>query len=109
MLESLVGSTSAERVLMFLTAREIGYAREIAQAFDVAPSQIQRVLDRMERDGLLVSGVIGRTRLYEFNPHFAFREQVRALFKDVIEKSPSSVQSKLLENRRRPRRKAKPL
>lgn len=109
MLESLVGSTNAERVLLFLAARDKGYAREIAQTFDVAPSQVQRVLDRMERDGLLVSGEVGRARVYEFNPRFPFRDQVKSLFLDALERYPESLQEKLTKNRRRPRRKGKPL
>jgi len=109
MLESLVGSTNAERVLLFLAAREKGYAREIAQTFGVAPSQVQRVLDRMERDGMLVSGEVGRTRVYEFNPRFPFRDQVTALFRDVLACYPENLRDKLTKNRRRPRRKGKPL
>lgn len=109
MLESLVGSTNAERVLLFLAAREKGYAREIAQTFGVAPSQVQRVLDRMERDGMLVSNEVGRTRVYEFNPRFPFREQVVALFRGVLARYPEEMQEKLMRNRRRPRRKGKPL
>lgn len=109
MLESLVGSTNAERVLLFLAAREKGYAREIAQIFGVAPSQVQRVLDRMERDGMLVSNEVGRTRVYEFNPRFPFRDQVTALFRDALARYPENLQEKLTRNRRRPRRKGKPL
>ena len=45
MFESLVGSTNAERVLLFLAARDKGYAQEIAETFDIALSQVQRILD----------------------------------------------------------------
>jgi len=34
MLEAILGSVSRERVLIFLYAREEGYAREIARFFD---------------------------------------------------------------------------
>ncbi len=109
MLESLVGSTNAERVLLFLSEREKGYAQEIADTFNVAPSQVQRILDRMERDGLLVSNTIGRTRQYEFNPRFAFRDDVKSLFLKALSMYPDDVQKALKKDRRRPRRKGKPL
>lgn len=107
-LEALVGSPTAERVLLFLAARQRGYAREIAQTFDVAPSQVQRVMERMERDGLLVAQNIGRTRLYEFNPRFPFREKVVDLFSDALARYPQEFQDKVRLNRLRPRRKGKP-
>jgi hypothetical protein len=34
MLQAIVGNASAEKVLLFMAARESGYAREIAQTFD---------------------------------------------------------------------------
>ena len=52
MLEALVGSTNAERILLFLSTRGEGYANEIANTYDVGPSLIQKQLDRMEREGL---------------------------------------------------------
>lgn len=109
MLTSLVASTNAERVLLLLAARRKGYAGGIAQTFGVAPSHVQRVLDLMERDGMLVSNEIGRTRVYEFNPRFAFRDQVAALFRYALARYPQSLQEKRMKNRRRSRRKDKPL
>lgn len=109
MLEALVGSTNAERVLLFLSARGEGYANEIAKTYDVGPSLIQKQLDRMERDGLLVAQMVGRTRVYSFNPRFPFREEVRELMLKALEKYPQDLQAKIRLNRRRPRRKGKPL
>jgi len=108
MLEALVGSPNAERILLFLAERERGYPAEIAKTFNVAPSQIQRVMERMERDGLLVAQNIGRTRLYEINPRFAFKTKVVDLFKDALSRYPEELQAKVKLNRRRPRRKGKP-
>jgi adenosyl cobinamide kinase/adenosyl cobinamide phosphate guanylyltransferase len=109
MLESLVGSTNAERILLFMAEREKGYAQEIAKTFDVAPSQIQRVLDRMERDGMFVSNEVGRTRVYEFNPRFPFRDDVKAMFSKALTMYPDEIQAAIRKGRRRPRRKDKPL
>lgn len=109
MLEAIVGSTSAERVLLFITAREEGYAAEIAQAFDTDLSPIQKQLGRMERDGLLINRKVGRTRLYGFNPRYAFVDEVKVLMERALERCPEALQEVLLFNRRRPRKKDKPL
>ena len=109
MLEALVGSTNAERVLLFLTARGEGYASEIARTYGVGPSLIQKQLDRMERDGMLVAQQLGRTRVYSFNPRFPFEAEVRALMLKALQLYPQEFQDKLNLNRRRPRKKGKPL
>jgi hypothetical protein len=109
MLEAIVGSTSAERVLFFLVAREQGYAAEIARLFETDLSPIQKQLERMERDGLLVNRQVGRARVYSFNPRYPFSEEVIALVEKAIDLSPAQLQQKLLLDRRRPRKKDKPL
>lgn len=104
-----MGSTSAERVLAFLTARESGYATEIARAFETDLSPIQKQLERMERDGLLINQRVGRTRVYRYNPRFPFVPEVQSLMEKVLQRHPKEMQEKLLYDRRRPRKKEKPL
>lgn len=109
MLEAVVGSRAAERVLIFMVARGNGYAKEIADTFDMNATQIQKQLNRMERDGLFVSQTVGRARVYEMNPRFLFKEELNALLVRVLEKYPAKIREQLLMDRRRPRRKGKPL
>ena len=109
MLEAVFGSEGAERVLLFLAARGQGYALEIAETFDMSVSNVQKHLERMERDGLLVNAKIGRTRVYSFNPRFAFKEEVEAILAKALGMAPTSLRENLSLNRRRPRRKGKPL
>jgi predicted transcriptional regulator len=109
MLEAVFGSEGAERVLLFLAARGQGYALEIANTFEMSVSNVQKHLERMERDSLLVNAKIGRTRVYSFNPRFAFKDEVEALLNKALEVAPDSLKETLLQNRRRPRRKEKPL
>lgn len=68
MLEAILGSTAAERVLFFLQNYEQGYGREIAATFDIAQSQVRKQLEKFESGGILVSRLVGRTRLYQWNP-----------------------------------------
>lgn len=109
MLEAVVGSEGAERVLLFIAARGQGYALEIAQTFDMSVSNVQKHLERMERDGLLVNEKIGRTRIYRFNPRYAFKQEVEALMAKALTLAPEALSNQLLLDRRRPRRKGKPL
>lgn len=109
MIEAIVGSTNAERVLSFLDARESGYASEIAKLYGVGPSMVQKQLDRMERDGLLVHESVGRMRIYSFNPRYAFTKPLRNLMSEVRAAYPKKLRDELELNRRRPRKKNKPL
>jgi hypothetical protein len=109
LLEPLLGSTSRERVLIFLLARNEGYPREIARFFDTDLAPIQRQLVRLEIDGVLASRLAGRTRLYRLNPRYVFKSELEALLAKALDFYPREEQDRLLLNRRRPRRSGKPL
>ena len=108
MLEPLLGSDSSERVLVFILARDQGYATEIARFFKTKLFSIQKQLDKLERGGVLVSEEAGRTRLYAFNPRYPFLTELRALLNKAVSFYPNSERERLFMNRRRPRRRGKP-
>ena len=108
MLEPILGSKSRERVLVFLRARNEGYAREIARFFDTDLVQIQKQLDRLEFGGVLAGRAAGRTRLYTFNPRYPFLNELAALLDRTLQFYPQDQRDKLVMNRRRPRRRGKP-
>lgn len=109
MIEVLLGSKNAERVLLYLFTREEGYAREIASFYNTDLKPIQMQLDKFEKGGVLVSRSIGRTRPYEFNPRYPFLNELKALLKKVLSFYPAKEQEELTMNRRRPRAKGKTL
>ncbi|MDZ7781637.1 MAG: winged helix-turn-helix domain-containing protein [Halioglobus sp.] len=109
MLEAVVGTESAERILMFLAARKKGYAKEISDFWDMNLSVCQNQLGRMERDGLLTSEKSGRTKVYSFNKRYAFSDDVQQLFLKALGYCPKHLQADLKLNRKRPRRSGKPL
>jgi hypothetical protein len=109
MIESLVGSINCERVLAFLVARGEGYAREMATFYDSSLLPIQKQLDKLEAGGILVSRTAGRTRLYTFNPRYPLLTELTALLEKAITFYDEELQQRLLLNRRRPRRRGKPL
>ncbi len=109
MLESLFGSRSCERVLLFVLARDQGYPREIARFFETDYRPIRNQLDKLEKGGVLRSRLAGRTRLYSFNPRYPFLRELKALLEKAMIFCPEEIRDKLLMNRRRPRRRGKPL
>lgn len=108
MLEPLLGSRNAERTLVYLLARQEGYAREIARYFGADPDSIQKQLLKFEAGGILVARSVGRTRVYSFNPRYAFLKQLKALLERALTFYGQEERERLLLNRRRPRRGGKP-
>ena len=109
MLEPILGSSSSEKVLMFLFARDQGYAREIARFFAADLAPIQKQLEKLENGGVLVSQSAGRTRMFSFNPRYPMIDELRALLGKTLEFYPDDVRERLTMSRRRPRRRGKPL
>jgi len=109
MIESLLGSTSCEQVLLYLNAREEGYAREIARFYGVDYRPIRNQLRRLEDGGVLCSKPAGKTVLYSYNPRCPYRKELIALIEKVLTFCPVDLRERLISNRRRPRRQRKPL
>lgn len=109
MLATLLGSASGERVLLYLFARGEGYAREIARFYNTNLTPIQRGLEKFENSGVLTSRLAGQTRLYSFNPRYALKTEVKNLLEKALTFYPPTEREALLMNRRRPRRRGKPL
>jgi DNA-binding transcriptional ArsR family regulator len=109
LLEAILGNATAERVLLYLENYEEGYAQAIADTFEgVNLRMVQVQLARFERGGVLVSARVGRTRLFSWNPRFAFRRELRALLRRALDSLPESERKKFFMQRRRPRRAGKP-
>jgi len=109
MIEVLLGSKNAERVLMYIFTREEGYAREIASFYEADLKSIQMQLDKFEKSGVLASRSVGRTRPYVFNPRYPFLSELKALLEKALSFYPAKEQEELTMNRRRPRARGKSL
>ena len=80
-----------------------------ARTFDgLSLNMAQRQLERFERAGALVSSLQGRTRLYTWNPRYAFRRELRALLRKALDQLPAAERRRYFTDRRRPRRTGKP-
>ncbi|MBN2410855.1 winged helix-turn-helix transcriptional regulator [candidate division KSB1 bacterium] len=109
MLEALIGSKVREQILVYLTGRQEGYAREIAAYYQSSLSPFQIQLERLENGNILVGKNSGKTRIYTFNPRYPFLNELKKLLEKTITFLPVKEQENLLIVRKRPRRKNKSL
>jgi len=108
-LEGLFGTVNKEKVLLYVYAREEGYPREVAKYYGIDLKTIQNQFERLELGGVLYSRMVGRTRLYTFNPRFVFLNELKQILEKALSFYPEEERERLLVTRRRPRRKGKPL
>ena len=109
MLEAVFGNSTAEKVLLYLLVHRQAYARELAQVFALPVSVVQKQLIRLERGNVLASRTIGRTRVFEINPAYAFADELRALLKRALDFVPARERGPYEPKRARPRATNKPL
>lgn len=109
MLKEVLGGDAAEKTLLYLEAYGSGYAKAISDTFGLSWSQVQKQLDKFEAGGVLVAESLGRSRVYRFNPRYFFLKELRALIKKALDHVPPVEREKYFQQRRRPRRKGKPL
>ena len=108
MLEALLGNGTAEKVLLYTLVHRQAYARQLADAFAMPVSVVQKQLIRLEGGNVLVSRMVGRTRVFELNPSYAFAEELRALLRRALEFLPTRERAPYEPKRTRPRASGKP-
>lgn len=108
-LEAICGSRSAAQTLLFLEAYGSGNARRIATIYDVPVTGIRRQLLRLEANGVLVSRMVGNTRVFEFNLGKATVRSLRTFLDAELELLHEDEIKKYYRQRQRPRRTGKEL
>lgn len=94
-------------VLVAIRLLEETWPAELVAVLGLRLYSVQRILAAYERDALITSRLMGRTRRIALNPrYFAFRELDALLWK--LGTQDADLQQKLAERRRRPRRPGKP-
>lgn len=106
-IEGILGNINKERCLQFIVARSEGYAREISDFYETSLSPIQNQLDKLEKNNILYSEPKGKTILYKLNPRYPFINELTSLINKTLEFLTEADYEKLVNNRRRPRRKGK--
>lgn len=108
-LETLFGNKTTERIFLHLFHYSEIHARGIAHDYKSSVTPFVRQLNRLETNGILVSKSVGKTRLYQFNPKSPFTKPLKQLVQIAYESIPLQERTKLFAERRRPRRKGKPV
>jgi hypothetical protein len=108
MLKPLLRTRETEWILVFMASKGAGYAKEISDFFGANLRSVQRQTERLEAGGVLVSRMVGKTRLFSLNPRYPFRKPLLDLLKEAKRFYPPDLIEGLDFERRRPRRKGKP-
>lgn len=108
-LKGILRAETQEKVLLYLLARDSGYGSEIADFYGIALNPVQKQLARLEADGVVVSQLLGKVRIYQMNPRYPFIEPLKALLKSALGAYPQEVSQSLLVRRTRPRQAGKSL
>ena len=111
MIESLFGNPVIEKILFYILMNEKTYASQLTQVFEVHLFSFQKALERLEKGGVIVSQMAGKTRLYQFNPRYPLLEELKLFLRKAYSFLPETLRLKYYESpiRKRPRRKGKPL
>lgn len=109
MLEGLFGNPVIEQIFFTLFLSGKTYPLELAKNFNEPVNRFQQQLRRLEDGGIIVSRLIGKTRLYTFNPRYPFLKELRSLIEKAYDFLPEKEKDKFYRKRMRPRRAGKPL
>lgn len=109
MIETIFGNTTAAKVMLYLFHYGEAYTSGISNDMGMARSQVQKQLDRFEAAGILVSKLMGKVRIYSFNPKVGVTKKLKDLIQVFYDAMPLEEKEKLFSTRRRPRRKGKPV
>lgn len=104
---ALFGTRKQTLLLMLLALLEESYLRELARLARMSPSEVSRVVENLELQGVLATRLIGKERRVSLNPRFFAVKPLRELLLKMADVEPA-VQDAVLSIRRRPRRKGKP-
>ncbi len=106
-LAATFGSKGAERVLLYLQNYGEGYAKGIADTFEMSVSQVQNQLQKFEASSLLVSRLVGSMRMYNWNPRNSTAKNLRIFLQLALDDLPRETVETYFRQRRRPRRPGK--
>ncbi len=103
----LFGTSTRTAVLVAIRLLEGTYPSELAALLGVRPFTVQSILASLEREAIIVSRLMGRTRTVALNPRYFAHAELSALLWRLGEHDVD-LQARLAARRRRPRRAGKP-
>jgi DNA-binding MarR family transcriptional regulator len=92
-------------VLFALALLEETYPSELARLLEIPLMTVQRILDDLEREGVVVKRTVGRNRMATLNPRMYGGAELRDFLMKYSRRT--NIQKRLAKLRRRPRRTGK--
>lgn len=108
-LEGIFGNIVIEKILFMLYVYGEGYPLGMAKTYKEPVNRFQQQLKRLENAGVIVSRLIGKVRVYTFNPRYLFLEELKSLIAKAFEFLPEKEKAAYYRRRTRPRRAGKTL
>ncbi len=81
MLDGLIGSKSAAKILLFLFVNEKCYGSQIQMLLQTALTPIQKALKKLETEGIITSHYEGKLHIYQINATYPLRIELEQLLK----------------------------
>lgn len=103
-----LGSRRRTEVLVLLALLEESYPAELARLLKAPLYSVQKIVDGLDREGIVATRLIGNQRRVTLNPRFFAKEELQKLLLRLAEAEPE-LQVAASGLRRRPRRKGKQL
>ena len=108
-LEAILGNRTAALVLLFIEAYGEGHANRIATTYEIRLRSVQVQLQKLESNGVLVSRLVGRTRVFTWNPRSPTVRNLRTFLRAELDALPKDQVKRYYRQRQRPRRTGKKL
>jgi predicted transcriptional regulator len=84
----LFGTDLRTRVLTAIAVLGDSYPRELARVVGASPYSVLRVVDSLDREGVIASRVVGKERRVSLDPRFLAASELRALLLRLGEVQP---------------------
>ncbi len=109
MLDKILGSDTAMKIMLHLIHYGEIYPSAVAKDYQISLSAVQKQFERYEESGILVSKLVGKTRIYFFNKKSPTVKPFMDLIKVYYDGLSLEDKEKIFFERRRPRRPGKPV
>lgn len=107
MLNVILGSQTAQIIMLLLYRYEEIYAYEVAKNQKLNLRAVQEQLEKFENANLLVSRTVGKTRLFSFNEQSSFVKPLKNLIEVEYTKLSDEDKKRIFVKRMRPRKSGK--
>ncbi len=109
MLSKILGTKTAEFIMLHLFHYGEVYARGLAKDSGISLSSVQNQLAKFEDAGVIISKKMGNVRIYRFNKKSPLTQPLMELVKVVHSSMSDRDKARLFSARKRPRRAGKPV